>query len=152
MRAPWLLTLLVLLAAIVPVAGFSDYHLFQMTMVVVYAHRHPGSGAADRLQRADLAGPWGVLCHRRLYLGDSDDVLECALLADAAGLGRRVRHCWLSGRPAGAAAGRAVPGADHVRAGGRGAAIAEIQAGRGLDRRCAGSGDRQAGRAVRIER
>jgi branched-chain amino acid transport system permease protein len=37
MRSPWLLTVLVLLAAIVPVMGFSGYHLFQMTMVVVYA-------------------------------------------------------------------------------------------------------------------
>jgi branched-chain amino acid transport system permease protein len=37
MRAPWLITILVLLAAIVPVARFSDYHLFQLTMVLVYA-------------------------------------------------------------------------------------------------------------------
>ncbi len=37
MRTSWLIALLVLLAAIVPVATFSDYHLFQMTMVVVYA-------------------------------------------------------------------------------------------------------------------
>ena len=37
MRTPWLIALLVLLAAIVPVAGFTDYHLFQLTMVVVYA-------------------------------------------------------------------------------------------------------------------
>src|ERR1700722_2778384 len=37
MRSPWLLAVLVLLAAIVPVMGFSGYHLFQMTMVVVYA-------------------------------------------------------------------------------------------------------------------
>jgi branched-chain amino acid transport system permease protein len=37
MRAPWLIALLVLLAAIVPVARFTDYHLFQLTMVVVYA-------------------------------------------------------------------------------------------------------------------
>jgi branched-chain amino acid transport system permease protein len=37
MRTPWLIAILVLLAAIVPVAQFSDYHLFQLTMVVVYA-------------------------------------------------------------------------------------------------------------------
>ncbi len=37
MRTSWLIALAVLLLAIVPVAGFSDYHLFQMTMVVVYA-------------------------------------------------------------------------------------------------------------------
>ncbi|MDR3531521.1 MAG: branched-chain amino acid ABC transporter permease [Rhodopila sp.] len=37
MRTPWLIAILVLLAAIVPVAGFTDYHLFQLTMVVVYA-------------------------------------------------------------------------------------------------------------------
>jgi branched-chain amino acid transport system permease protein len=36
-RTPWLIAGLVLLAAIVPVAVFTDYHLFQMTMVVVYA-------------------------------------------------------------------------------------------------------------------
>jgi branched-chain amino acid transport system permease protein len=36
-RTPWLITILVLLAAIVPVARFSDYHLFQLTMVLVYA-------------------------------------------------------------------------------------------------------------------
>ena len=37
MRTPWLIALLVLLALIVPLARFSDYHLFQLTMVVVYA-------------------------------------------------------------------------------------------------------------------
>jgi branched-chain amino acid transport system permease protein len=37
LRTPWVVTILVLLAAIVPVARFSDYHLFQLTMVVVYA-------------------------------------------------------------------------------------------------------------------
>ena len=37
MRTPWLIAGLVLLAAIVPVAQFTDYHLFQLTMVVVYA-------------------------------------------------------------------------------------------------------------------
>jgi branched-chain amino acid transport system permease protein len=37
MRTSWLIAVLVLLAAIVPAAMFTDYHLFQMTMVVVYA-------------------------------------------------------------------------------------------------------------------
>jgi branched-chain amino acid transport system permease protein len=37
MRTPWIIGVLVLLAAIVPVATFTDYHLFQLTMVVVYA-------------------------------------------------------------------------------------------------------------------
>ncbi len=37
MRTPWLIALLVLLAVVVPVTRFSDYHLFQLTMVVVYA-------------------------------------------------------------------------------------------------------------------
>jgi branched-chain amino acid transport system permease protein len=37
MRTPWIIAVLVLLAAIVPVATFTDYHLFQLTMVVVYA-------------------------------------------------------------------------------------------------------------------
>ena len=36
-RTSWLIALTVLLLAILPVVGFSDYHLFQMTMVVVYA-------------------------------------------------------------------------------------------------------------------
>jgi branched-chain amino acid transport system permease protein len=36
-RGPWLIVLLVVFAAVVPVAAFSDYHLFQMTMVEVYA-------------------------------------------------------------------------------------------------------------------
>jgi branched-chain amino acid transport system permease protein len=36
-RTPWLIAVLVLLAAIVPVALFTDYHLFQLTMVIVYA-------------------------------------------------------------------------------------------------------------------
>jgi branched-chain amino acid transport system permease protein len=36
-RGPWLIGLLVAVAAVVPVATFSDYHLFQMTMVEVYA-------------------------------------------------------------------------------------------------------------------
>jgi branched-chain amino acid transport system permease protein len=33
----WLVTIAVALLAVVPTAGFSNYHLFQMTMVVVYA-------------------------------------------------------------------------------------------------------------------
>jgi branched-chain amino acid transport system permease protein len=37
MRTPWLVPILVLLAAIVPVVQFTDYHLFQLTMVIVYA-------------------------------------------------------------------------------------------------------------------
>src|ERR1700744_1986658 len=37
MRTQWIIAVLVLLAAIVPVAAFTDYHLFQLTMVVVYA-------------------------------------------------------------------------------------------------------------------
>jgi len=37
MRTSWIIAVLVLLAAIVPAAVFTDYHLFQMTMVVVYA-------------------------------------------------------------------------------------------------------------------
>src|SRR6201997_4123217 len=36
-RLAWLIPILVLLAAIVPVAWFTDYHLFQLTMVIVYA-------------------------------------------------------------------------------------------------------------------
>jgi branched-chain amino acid transport system permease protein len=37
MRTSWIIAVLVLLAVIVPVIGFTDYHLFQLTMVVVYA-------------------------------------------------------------------------------------------------------------------
>src|ERR1700760_4270352 len=37
MKWSWLIALLVLLAGIWPTASFSDYHLFQMTMVIVYA-------------------------------------------------------------------------------------------------------------------
>ncbi|HBK08759.1 MAG TPA: branched-chain amino acid ABC transporter permease [Acetobacteraceae bacterium] len=37
MRISWLIPILVLLAVIIPVAQFTDYHLFQLTMVVVYA-------------------------------------------------------------------------------------------------------------------
>ena len=37
MRTPWLIAFLALLAAIVPTMMFSGYHLFQLTMVVVYA-------------------------------------------------------------------------------------------------------------------
>jgi branched-chain amino acid transport system permease protein len=37
MRTPWLVAILVLLAVIVPLTRFTDYHLFQLTMVVVYA-------------------------------------------------------------------------------------------------------------------
>jgi branched-chain amino acid transport system permease protein len=36
MRMSWLIPVLVLVAAIYPVASFTDYHLFQLTMVVVY--------------------------------------------------------------------------------------------------------------------
>jgi branched-chain amino acid transport system permease protein len=37
MRASWLIFVLVALAAAVPVLRFTDYHLFQLTMVAVYA-------------------------------------------------------------------------------------------------------------------
>jgi branched-chain amino acid transport system permease protein len=37
MRASWIVLLLVAVAAVVPVVRFTDYHLFQLTMVVVYA-------------------------------------------------------------------------------------------------------------------
>ena len=37
MQTSWIVAVLVLLGAIVPVAQFTDYHLFQLTMVVVYA-------------------------------------------------------------------------------------------------------------------
>jgi branched-chain amino acid transport system permease protein len=37
MRTSWLIAILVLLAAVVPVVQFTDYHLFQLTMVIVYA-------------------------------------------------------------------------------------------------------------------
>src|SRR5919205_1080599 len=37
MRASWLVPLLVLIGLAYPVATFTNYHLFQMTMVVVYA-------------------------------------------------------------------------------------------------------------------
>ena len=37
MRISWLVPILALVAVIVPVAEFTDYHLFQLTMVVVYA-------------------------------------------------------------------------------------------------------------------
>src|SRR6201995_5346450 len=37
MRSSWAPSLLVLLGVVIPLGGFSDYHLFQMTMVVVYA-------------------------------------------------------------------------------------------------------------------
>jgi branched-chain amino acid transport system permease protein len=36
MRTSWIIAVLVLLATIVPVMMFTDYHLFQLTMVVVY--------------------------------------------------------------------------------------------------------------------
>ena len=37
MRTPWIVAVLVLLAVIIPLASFTDYHLFQLTMVVIYA-------------------------------------------------------------------------------------------------------------------
>ncbi len=37
MRVSWLVPVLVLIAAVLPVARFTDYHLFQLTMVIVYA-------------------------------------------------------------------------------------------------------------------
>ena len=37
MRTSWIIPLLVLLAVVLPIALFTDYHLFQLTMVVVYA-------------------------------------------------------------------------------------------------------------------
>ena len=62
-----LLAVLVWLAvAFVPTFLFSDYHLFQLTMVVVYAIAILGPGHPDRLQRPDLAGPRRVLRDRRL--------------------------------------------------------------------------------------
>ncbi|MDQ2763069.1 MAG: branched-chain amino acid ABC transporter permease [Pseudomonadota bacterium] len=37
MRTSWIIAVLVVLAAILPVVGLTDYHLFQLTMVLVYA-------------------------------------------------------------------------------------------------------------------
>ena len=37
MRTRWMVAVLVLLGALLPVISFTDYHLFQLTMVVIYA-------------------------------------------------------------------------------------------------------------------
>ena len=37
MRTLWIVAVLVLLGVIIPLASFTDYHLFQLTMVVIYA-------------------------------------------------------------------------------------------------------------------
>ena len=127
MRTPWLVAILVLLAAIVPVALFTDYHLFQLTMVVVYAIAilglalltgfngqislgHGAFYAIGAYTTAILMTTWNV----PYWLTLPVSAVVCA--------GRRV-----PARTAGAAAGRAVPGADHLRPGGRDPADPEIQ-------------------------
>ena len=111
--------------------------------------RHPRAGHPDRLQRPDLAGPRCVLCDRRLRHRRPDVQVRRALLGDAAGLGDRLRGGWLPDRPAGAAAGRPVSRADHLRACRRGAAASEARRARAVDRRRAGAGHRQTRPAVR---
>src|SRR6202012_4633411 len=76
--------------------------------------RHSGPVAADGIQWTDLAWTWGVFCDWRLPLGRADDVVECALLGDIASVGGDLRRRGVPRRTAGAAAGRALSGSDHV--------------------------------------
>ncbi len=101
---------------------------------------------ADRLQRADLAGPWRLLRGRRLCGRHPDRSWRLALLGDAAGCRHRLLHRRLSVRSAGAAARGALSGARHVRARDRRAADPQVPAPRGLHARRAGHQPHQAGR------
>ena len=94
-------------------------------------HRH-------RLQRPDLARARRLLRGRRLCHGDPDVARRLVVLGDAARLRRGLRRRRLRRRLPGAAAGRALPGADHLLARRRRAAAAEAPLDRGLDRRRAG--------------
>ena len=138
-----------LVVAFVPTFLFSDYHLFQLTMVIVYAIAILGLAILTGFNGQISLGPRRVLCHRRLRHRGPDVPVQRALLGDAAGLGDRLRRVRLPDRPAGAAAGRPVSRADHLRARRRGAAAAEAQRAGAMDRRRAGAGHRQAGSAVR---
>src|SRR5208283_5200167 len=67
------------------------------------------------------------------------------VLGDLAGIGGRLRLPRVPARLSGAAAGRALPGPDDLRAGRRDTAAAEIRPARRLDRGRAGTDDPQTG-------
>ncbi len=106
---------------------FSNYHLFQLTQVLVYAIAMLGLNILTGYQRPDLARPRRLLRDRRLHHGDPDRQVRRALLGDDAGGGRDLPRRRLPLRPAGAAARGPLSRAHHLRARGRDAADAQIQ-------------------------
>ena len=84
LRSGMLAVLLWLAAALLPILLFSNYHLFQLTMVVVYAIAILGLDRAHRIQRPDIPRSRCVLCDRRLCHCGAD-VLSTT--------GRIGRHC-----------------------------------------------------------
>ena len=126
-----------------------NFIVFQLTMLLIYAHRGAGAEHPDRRQRPVLAGPERVLRGRRLHLGDPDGTCRRQLRADIARCRHHLLRLRIPVRPAGAAAERHLSGAGDLRAGGGDAAIAEARRVRALDRRRAGPGGDQARCAVR---
>ena len=107
---------------------FSDYHLFQLTMVVVYAIAILGMNMLTGFNGQISLGHGAFYAVGAYTTADPDGPCDVPVLGDAAGLGGRLRGRRLSHRAAGAAAGRPLSGADHLRARRRGAADAEVQA------------------------
>ena len=133
----------------VPTFLLSNYHLFQLTMVIVYAIAILGLAILTGFNGQISLGHgafYAIGAYVTAVLMYKYDVPYWATLPASAVVccGRR-----LPDRPARAAAGRAVPRADHLRACRRRAAASEARRPRALDRRRAGARHRQTRPAVR---
>ncbi len=126
-RAGAVAVLVFLAAALGPTLLFSDYHLFQLTMVVVYAIAILGLAILTGFNGQISLGHGAFYAIGAYTTAILMYAVRCAVLGDAAGLRDRLRRRRLPDRPAGAAPGRAVSGADHLRAGRRGSADPEAQ-------------------------
>ena len=138
-----------LVIALVPTFLFSNYHLFQLTMVVVYATAILGLAILTGFNGQISLGHgafYAIGAYVTAILMYQYEVPYWATLPVSAIVCARVR---VPDRIAGAAAGRPLPGADHLRACRRGAAAAEAQRAGAVDRWRAGARHRQAGPAVR---
>ena len=138
-----------LVIALVPTFLFSNYHLFQLTMVVVYATAILGLAILTGFNGQISLGHGAFYAIGAYVTAILMYQYRGALLGHAAGLGDRLCGVRLPDRIAGTAAGRSLFGADHLRTCRCGTATAEAQRTGAVDRGRAGARHRQAGPAVR---
>ena len=102
MRNAALAVLVWLAAAFVPTLLFSDYHLFQLTMVVVYAIAILGLAILTGFNGQISLGHGAFYAIGAYVTAILTYRIRCAVLGDAAGLGHRLRRGRLPDRTAGA--------------------------------------------------